>query len=80
MFDIQQMTHAELSFWVSRFMLYVQKKFRRAPSKYIVPDDMWDSNVHTRDKAVFFHSELTSINRILDLEMKDLRSHIYEGS
>ena len=80
MFDIQQMTNAELSFWVSRFILEVQKKFRRATSKYIVSDNMWASNVHTRDKTVFFHSESSSINRTLNLEMKDLISPTYEGS
>ena len=73
MFDIQQMTNAELSFWVSRFILEVQKKFRRATSKDIVSDNMWASNV-------FFHSESSSINRTLNLEMKDLISPTYEGS
>ena len=52
-FDIQQMTNAELTFWVSRFILEVQKKIGRAPSKHIVPDDMWASNIHTRDKTLF---------------------------
>ena len=48
-------------------------KTRQKPSKYIVLDGLWASNVHTREEALFFNSELSSINRTLDLEMKDIR-------
>ena len=79
MFVIQQTTNAELN----RKIYFTST---RKNSEEYPPNTLhqmicaWDSNVHTRDKTVFFNSELSSINRTLDLKMKGLISPRHEAS